>query len=714
MALLMQITIIRGQEMLTRIPEIRALSPSGAEKRMPVKIRGVVTWSDSSPGGALVVDDGTAGIWVATDVAASTGIWKGGAHPDTGSLVEVEGFTDPGGYAPVILPATIIHLGERPLPPARKVSLERLHSGADDAQRVQVTGVARKVEKVPPGSPTTFITLAVGDEPCIVRIEGRRKPPSIEVPSLVDAEITVRGIFTPVPNIRGEMVGLRIHAAGWDDVEVVAPAPKEPFAVPHVELDRLLPFSPEGNPKHRQVTSGVVTFSEPGGFFFMQEGITGVKVQPVPGLSVKKGDRVEVAGFVEKSRWLASLTGALVRKVDGPAATPAVLSVKAARVLHPDLWDARKMDKKGDCDSRLVKMEGILRKVEGDGDDGPMVLRIESDDQFFLARLQDRLGMDPDDLHEGSRVSLTGVSELIFGDRPWSPDAIQPSGFQMWIDSPSDIRILGTPSWWTLPRLGAALGIALTALLGAAIWISTLQRAVRRHAVLLENSIRYHRDAELEFLSARKERLRLATDLHDGLQQMLVGVGFRLEAALAYLGEIPDNAREEFQAARKTLMGTLTGLRECLWGLRHVDEGPEDFAALLRHGIDSIEHWPQGAVTVASHGDPYPLTRDIMGNLLLLVQEAVGNAFQHGHAEKAEVILDYDNEGLEMTIRDNGCGFDPAKALGVAEGHFGIEGMRERTERLGGRFHIASAKGEGTAIRLRIPPPIREDETSLP
>ena len=698
---------------LTRITEIRALSPLEAEKAFPVKVRGVVTWVDPAKGGPIVVDDGEAGIWLAMEVAIANKVWAGqDPRPDgwkVGSLLEIDGISDPGGYAPVILPKRITELGVAPLPPARAVNVERLHSGADDAQRVEIRGVIQKVEIPPPaGNRIAFLTLGLGDESCVARVESTAGFDHERISKLVDAEVRMRGVFTPVPNMRGEMIGLRMHVASWDDVDVLSSPRIDPFDAPKVDLDRLLPFSPEGNSRHRKVTQGVVTFSVPDSFFFLQEGITGVKVEG-KGMQVQKGDRVEVAGFVERSRWLASMTGAVIRK-QGTAPLPPVLSVTVKQILHPDFWSSRRQDRIGDCDSRLIRVKGILRRVEQHESKGSALsatLQVEGDlHQVFSAELPSLSEADGamlQSLKAGSEISLTGACELMFGDRPAAIQTMRPVGFRLWVNSPADIKVLGTPSWWTLRKLGVALAMAVAALLGALIWIRTLQRAVRRHAVALEESMRHHRDSELEFLSARKERLRLATDLHDGLQQMIIGVGFRMEAALAYLDEIPETAKEEFHAARRTLMGTLTGLRECLWGLRHVDEGPGDFAALLRHGIDSIEHWPRGAVVVESAGQPYVLSRHVMGNLLLLVQEAVGNALNHGKAEHVRVILNYDAEGLEVSIHDDGIGFDPAAIGGIREGHFGLAGMKERMSRLRGTIRIHSSLGDGARIDIRIP-----------
>ncbi|HSJ03496.1 MAG: sensor histidine kinase, partial [Verrucomicrobium sp.] len=272
-----------------------------------------------------------------------------------------------------------------------------------------------------------------------------------------------------------------------------------------------------------------------------------------------------------------------------------------------------------------------------------------------------------------------------------------------WLRSPADVVILGTPSWWTPVRLTAALISALVVLLLAGAWISALSRAVRRRTERIEEMMRLHRDTELEFQAALRERQRLAADLHDGLQQMIAGATFRLEAAVDQLPEISPEAAEELTAARRALLHTQTGLRDCVWGLRNVEEGPHDFAGLLRHAVGSIEHWPGGSVRVETQGEPVELSRDVMGNLLLLMQEGVANAFRHGQAAEVLVSLEYGDEELELRIEDNGRGFIVSAAPGTKKGHFGLEGMRERMQRLGGTVQIASKPGSGTRITVRLP-----------
>ena len=174
----------------------------------------------------------------------------------------------------------------------------------------------------------------------------------------------------------------------------------------------------------------------------------------------------------------------------------------------------------------------------------------------------------------------------------------------------------------------------------------------------------------------------------------------------AHLGDIPPVVEEQLTAARRALVRSQVGLREALWGLQHMEEDSDDFVALLRHAVGTVEHWPAGAVEVTCQGEPFPVSRKVMGSLLLLMQETVGNAFKHGGAKQVRVSLVYDPEFLEMRIDDDGCGFAPDEAPGPREGHFGLESIRLRMKWLGGSVEVRSSPGEGTTVTCTVPKPL--------
>jgi signal transduction histidine kinase len=106
-------------------------------------------------------------------------------------------------------------------------------------------------------------------------------------------------------------------------------------------------------------------------------------------------------------------------------------------------------------------------------------------------------------------------------------------------------------------------------------------------------------------------------------------------------------------------------------------------------------------VTVA--GTPQQLSPVARKAVVRIFQEAMANALKHAHAETIEIQLRYENEGLVLAVRDDGRGFDAASAIPLTVGHYGLTGMRERAERIGGRMTLTSAPGLGTELAIFVP-----------
>lgn len=109
----------------------------------------------------------------------------------------------------------------------------------------------------------------------------------------------------------------------------------------------------------------------------------------------------------------------------------------------------------------------------------------------------------------------------------------------------------------------------------------------------------------------------------------------------------------------------------------------------------------QTSVTVT--GEERELPDFIAGHLLLLAQESMTNAIKHGYPESIHIALEFAEDSVQLRVHDDGAGFDPNHAPGLAEGHLGLQGMRERMKRLGGEVKVESSPGHGTTIRARVP-----------
>jgi signal transduction histidine kinase len=142
-------------------------------------------------------------------------------------------------------------------------------------------------------------------------------------------------------------------------------------------------------------------------------------------------------------------------------------------------------------------------------------------------------------------------------------------------------------------------------------------------------------------------------------------------------------------------------------GLRSSDSASLDlevaFSRIQQEVMDA--HLTDGKVDfrVVVDGLQRPLHPMLRDDVYRIGREALINAFRHAHARNIELELKYSSSGLEMLVRDDGCGIDPAMVEHGREGHWGLPGMRERAERIGASLHVMSNGRAGTEIELSVP-----------
>jgi signal transduction histidine kinase len=203
-----------------------------------------------------------------------------------------------------------------------------------------------------------------------------------------------------------------------------------------------------------------------------------------------------------------------------------------------------------------------------------------------------------------------------------------------------------------------------------------------------------------------EERARLAREIHDTLAQGFVGISSQLEAVSATLPEDVGLARRYLDVARKMARHSLTEARRAVSDLRaSVLEG-QDLETALRL---SAQAWTAGSgleVNVETQVDGATLPQEYEQHLLRITQEAVANVLKHAQAKKVRVGLKVEARKVQLRIVDDGHGFDPKEEVfSTLGGHFGLIGMRERAERLGGELRLASHPGDGTEVEVTVPLP---------
>jgi signal transduction histidine kinase/ligand-binding sensor domain-containing protein len=220
----------------------------------------------------------------------------------------------------------------------------------------------------------------------------------------------------------------------------------------------------------------------------------------------------------------------------------------------------------------------------------------------------------------------------------------------------------------------------------------------------------YHlrlRQERYRFSLVLEERARLAREIHDTLAQGFVGIASQLDAVSMAMPQQDDapwaTVRQYLDLARKMARHSLTEARRAVMDLRaSVLEG-RDLATALNSGA---QMWTAGSgveVEVDVSGERKTLPHDMEQHLLRIAQEAVTNTLKHSGASKIWVKLHMEAKKLFLRVADNGRGFEHPDAFSSQDGHFGLLGMRERAERLGGEMHLASHPGEGTEVEVTVP-----------
>jgi len=203
------------------------------------------------------------------------------------------------------------------------------------------------------------------------------------------------------------------------------------------------------------------------------------------------------------------------------------------------------------------------------------------------------------------------------------------------------------------------------------------------------------------FKAVLAERTRLAREMHDTLIQGCVSISALLEAAASR--EIDDNESRAhlIDYAATQIRATVDEARQAVWNLRGEERTLVNPETALRRMAERIgrEHGVEMAYRLL--GKPFAISLPATHELMMVAREAVLNAILHGHAKQVEAEIRYAGHSLSLTIKDDGDGFDAAKAF--SDEHFGLRGMRERIHRFDGKLEIQSVSHQGTSVRVEIP-----------
>ena len=203
--------------------------------------------------------------------------------------------------------------------------------------------------------------------------------------------------------------------------------------------------------------------------------------------------------------------------------------------------------------------------------------------------------------------------------------------------------------------------------------------------------------------ATEQERVRLAADLHDGPVQELTALRYGLTRARNRIqrGQ-PDQAEGLLAELEDELAAGITGLRRLMAELRPAVLDEQGLEVALHNQVRAFEA-TSGVACAISTGLQSRLAPDLETVLYRVTQETLNNVNKHAGASRVTVSLAAENGSVRLRINDDGVGFDPiAAGRLLSEGHFGLAGMRERVEMVGGHLSIDSAPGHGTTVDVEM------------
>ena len=392
----------------------------------------------------------------------------------------------------------------------------------------------------------------------------------------------------------------------------------------------------------RASVAGVVTYSKDG-VFFLQRDSDGLKVL-ASGRMPSVGDEVRVDGspslegghvVFAAARW----------DLQGKDELPKAIEVKSGDLVNGEVKTVNGLRVTVEGRAIGVTENGFAMNVDG----VPVNVMVEPLPDF----LEGCDGTHP-------IVSVVGIAEQMLDQSVLLGREGYVMGVKINVSAPADIVLKPDIAYLAARRdktlvLSVAVFVGILAI-GAIVFIVVIFR--QRRGMFRTRTI-------------MAERKRMAEDIHDTIEQHLVGAGMLLKL-------------NKIKEAQDILVRAKREIRDVVWGLNNDDLmrlSPADMLRNLAH-----EENTKGLYRVDTRLEGLPASLDAaaMRDLSLIVRESIGNAVKHGGARKIAISSDpLEGGGWMLRVSNDGTPFDPESAPGAAEGHFGLEGMRQRARRIG-------------------------------
>ena len=653
---------------LTLAAQVRELRPEDAAQSQRVVLHGVVTMANFR---SMTLQDESGGIFVLTETSAPESL------PELGERWTVEGYTAPGDFSPIVIAERCHFEAAGALPLARRPNWEEILNGSPDAELVEIEGVvislgADRVELLTRDGTTVILSNTYYPLPPELLRETAKE--------LLGARLKLRGVFASSWNRELKRLLPGVFLLGNASMSVVGLAPVDRAEVPLVTVPDLWKFTSQSTALNRVRLRGQMLTGN-GNTLLVSAGAHTLRLASPSAAGSVPGDEVEVIGFARTGPISPVIVHPSIQ-VLGHGALPEPVVAEPAKL--PDL----------SFDGKSVRMEGrvISDTIQG----GERRLELEDGSLRFLA------AGPASATGEGSfpRDSWVTVDGVYFAAIS-GPLALGPGSFEIRMMGNQSLKLVSSPPWWTPRKLLLLVAVLFGGLALVLVWVTALQRVVKRRTSQLAEEIAKKEHAESE-RALEQERARVARDLHDELGAGLTEIGLlgslmanpavATSAKSGYLGTLGDVSRS-----------LVSALDEIVWAINPDYDTVDDLGGYLWLQAQrllkpaGIECSPVTPVSIPS-GRLGSRSRQ---SLLMAFKEALNNVIKHSGASRVDLAFRVEQDTVIVSIADDGAGI-PGNHEPLP-GSQGIAGMRERMHDLGGDCEIVARPDGGTVVNLMLP-----------
>ena len=621
--------------------------------------------------------------------------------PKSGDIVQLRGVVEkphgsildefPSSSAFIVKDISVAGRGE--FPDCDVVSAGDVNGGKYHERFVRISGVVSSVMRDEMNSLWNWFVLRTRDGNVYVAAPDVEHPFD-ELLALTDAEVGVYGLVIMQTRWR-RFAGHYVLPIGERGVVAAKPPPAEAGALGKnvFDVNSFSQLASRGDLLHRVKMDGVLIAAS-SRYCFMQTEAEIVKLVMMPRAALPEcGTRVSAAGFVSMDFSGLTMSDVVMTSQDAHGDPPAPVAPTDIHKLYleaknPGIYSPAKL-------RRVVTVDGVVANTL-ENIRSSRRMRIE---RGGYATGIDVSGMPDGDLSHvslGATVRVTGVCNAEFEADPSIATFPRFTGFSVIPASSRNIEVLQEPPWWTPQRLLAVIGTLLVTL----AWIFAWNRILNRRSERRGRQLYDERVAHIRTEAKVEERTRLAVELHDAISQTLTGVALQVDSAARANGDDGNSTGAFLKTARNMLASCRRELKDCLWDLRSRTFEEKDMTEAIVRTIGP--HKGDAAASVRFNVPRERLSESTTHTILSIVRELVVNAIRHGRATHVWIAGEYHDGRITFSVRDNGCGFDVASAPGPLDGHFGLQGVRERVNEAGGTVDIASIPGKGAKINVEL------------